>query len=119
MGSAFRRLEAPRTRPRALRFPTGGDNIDTQELSQKDMEKMQEDAIRQAKAMQEKVKSENIPQEKTENIKTEPNGKKTLGSIGNILNMDKDKAIILPLLLLLGKEGGDNILLLALMYIMS
>ena len=37
----------------------------------------------------------------------------------NLLNLDKDKAIILPLLLLLGKENSDNVLLLALMYIMA
>lgn len=34
-------------------------------------------------------------------------------------NMDSDMSLILPLLLLLGKEGADNILLLALLYIIS
>lgn len=35
------------------------------------------------------------------------------------LNMDKDKATVLPLLLLLMNEGADSLLLLALMYIMA
>lgn len=35
------------------------------------------------------------------------------------LSMDNDMALILPLILLLGKEGADDILLLALLYILS
>lgn len=35
------------------------------------------------------------------------------------INMDKDKATVLPLLLLLMKEGADSLLLLALIYIMA
>lgn len=35
------------------------------------------------------------------------------------LNLDKDKATVLPLLLLLMNEGADNLLLLALVYIMA
>lgn len=36
-----------------------------------------------------------------------------------LLNLDADKSLVLPLLLFLGKEGVDDMLLLALLYIMS
>ena len=39
--------------------------------------------------------------------------------LSNFLTLDRDKAMILPLLMLLGKEGADNILLIALMYIIA
>ena len=59
-------------------------------------------------------------QEKKEEKPQPPMQKpKPQNPLGNLINLDKDKAVILPLLLLLGKESSDNILLLALMYIMA
>lgn len=41
------------------------------------------------------------------------------GILSAFLSMDNDMALILPLILLLGKEGADDILLLALLYILT
>ena len=61
-----------------------------------------------------KVKAEkvNIPNNTLQNPpKSNP--------LSSLLTLDRDKAMILPLLMLLGKEGADNILLIALMYIIA
>lgn len=109
-----------------------------QEYSYNDLVRMQEQAIRRVRDMQERarltlqeqdasVTEEEAPpaeptpvQEKKEEKPQPPIQKpKPLNPLGNLINLDKDKAVILPLLLLLGKESSDNILLLALMYIMA
>lgn len=41
------------------------------------------------------------------------------GLLSSLFKLDSDISLILPLLLLLGKEGADDILLLALLYIMA
>lgn len=41
------------------------------------------------------------------------------GFLSRFLHMENDTALILPLLLLLGREGADDALLLALLYIMG
>lgn len=42
-----------------------------------------------------------------------------LNSLSPIFNMDNDMSLILPLVMLLGKDGADDMLLLALIYIMT
>ena len=42
-----------------------------------------------------------------------------LNPLSSILNMDTDMSLILPLVMLLGKDGADDMLLLALIYIMT
>lgn len=37
----------------------------------------------------------------------------------SLLSLDKDMSVVLPLLLLLGREGADDMLTLALLYIMT
>ena len=56
-------------------------------------------------------KKENRPQSKGQND--------TLKNILNDLNMDSDKALILSLVLLLTEEKADEMLILALLYILS
>lgn len=55
---------------------------------------------------------EKIPQAEKQRPKSSP-------LAGLKMNLDKDKATVLPLLLLLMNEGCDNLLLLALLYIMA
>ncbi len=119
-----------------------------QEYSYNDLVKMQEQAIRRVRDMQERARltmqehnegeppappvqqlAEKIEDNQDNTDKNENNSdiahqkeshtQKQSNPLGNLLNLDKDKAIVLPLLLLLGKESNDNILLLALMYIMA
>lgn len=47
------------------------------------------------------------------------NSSRTGGVLPDFLSLDRDKAVILPILLLLGRDSANNLLLLALMYIMS
>lgn len=39
--------------------------------------------------------------------------------LSSLLNMDTDMSLILPLVMLLGKDGADDMLILALLYIMT
>lgn len=99
---------------------------------------MQEQAIRRVRDMQERARltvqeqESPVPEEESPPIETPPAQEKKeekpqpplqkpklQNPLGNLLNLDKDKAVILPLLLLLGRESSDNILLMALMYIMA
>ena len=66
--------------------------------------------IIQAAAPKEKLKVDNFPQISPQ---------KALNSLTELFQLDSDRALILPLLLFLGKEGADDMLLLALLYIMS
>lgn len=42
-----------------------------------------------------------------------------LNPLSSIFNMDTDMSLILPLVMLLGKDGADDMLILALLYIMT
>lgn len=66
--------------------------------------------IIQATMSKEKPKVDNSPQISPQ---------KALSSLTELFQLDSDRALILPLLLFLGKEGADDMLLLALLYIMS
>lgn len=44
---------------------------------------------------------------------------KSHNPFSGLLNMDADMSIVLPLIFFLGKEGADDVLILALLYIMS
>ena len=106
-----------------------------QDYSYNDLVRMQEQAIRRVRDMQERARltmngqeesspvkdtaEEVVREEKEEKRSAEAVREAPRNPLGNLLNLDKDKAVILPLLLLLGKENSDNILLLALMYIMA
>lgn len=62
--------------------------------------------------------------EKCENVKEEKTPPKNPSFLsGNpfssLLNMDTDMSLILPLVMLLGKDGADDMLILALLYIMT
>lgn len=109
-----------------------------QEYSYNDLVRMQEQAIRRVRDMQERARltvqeqevsapaeeeraAEAVSVRSESKEKTAPPLTRSVqkNPLGNLLNLDKDKAVILPLLLLLGRESSDNILLLALMYIMA
>lgn len=108
-----------------------------QEYSYNDLVQMQEQAIRRVRDMQERARLTLQEQttEKEEEVSPPPKEilseekpkeeappqplQRAYNPFSNLLSLDKDKAVILPLLLLLGRESGDNILLMALMYIMA
>ena len=109
------------------------------EYSYNELMQMQDKAIERVRIMQERARKtmEENPiehlhieekQKEAEEVKAEPVSapppkaqNQYHGGIlsGLNLNMDKDKATVLPLLLLLMNEGADSLLLLALMYIMA
>lgn len=66
-------------------------------------------------------KPEEVPKVKAEPVKAVPKNQNQRSGMpfGLNLNLDKDRATVLPLLLLLMNEGADNLLLLALTYIMA
>lgn len=66
------------------------------------------------KSNQEQPRKEEKPHY-NENAKQERNH----NPFANFLNSDADMSIILPLIFFLGKEGADDVLILALLYIMS
>lgn len=66
------------------------------------------------KSNQEQPRKEEKPHY-NENAKQEGNH----NPFANFLNSDADMSIILPLIFFLGKEGADDVLILALLYIMS
>ena len=81
---------------------------------------MQKKAIAQMKEMQTKA----LPPEPPALPKPPPSEPprrtpKPSGLLSRFLHMENDTALILPLLLLLSREGADDALLLALLYIMS
>lgn len=102
---------------------------------------MQEQAIKRAREMQKKSKTIESTPSLNSNTNKPPkppiakacapkgnqkaNGfqksspQNALSSLSEILRLDNDRALILPLLIFLGKEGADDMLLLALLYIMS
>lgn len=108
------------------------------ELTSDDFAKMQQQAIRRVKEMQQRSKDreeknkqtalrdDNKPEKQPDlpspkpprlQIKNEDDRPKSM--LSSLFNMDSDTTLILPLLLLLAKEGTDDMLLLALLYIMS
>lgn len=112
------------------------------EYSYNELMQMQDKAIERVRLMQERARKameanpiETLPvetqqeeQREAEEVKAEPvlappsNKKQSHGAgmpFGLNLNMDKDKATVLPLLMLLMNEGADSLLILALMYIMT
>ena len=116
------------------------------EYSYNELMQMQEKAIRRVQEMQERArqtmknnplpelefeeraeerkppKPENKPEPpkvKAEKVNIPNNSPPKNNPLSNLLTLDRDKATVLPLLMLLGKEGADNILLIALMYIIA
>ena len=68
------------------------------------------------RAASESEKHEN-PKDERPQTKNQPFS--TVNPLSSILNMDTDMSLILPLVMLLGKDGADDMLLLALIYIMT
>ena len=108
------------------------------DYSQDDFLKMQQQAIERVKQMQkqsaqtmtEKADEKDQKQEKQKPPSTRPpeirkskarpqSKPKTASPLSSLFHLDSDTAMILPLLILLGREGTDDILLLALLYIMT
>lgn len=104
--------------------------------NQNDFEKMQQQAIRRAKEMQQKStvqgRQGGTPPPKTESHFPPPDRKRAeerneckkekgeeRNPLASLLNLDGDMSMLLPLVLLLSKEGTDEIMILALLYIMS
>lgn len=73
----------------------------------------------QEKSQPEPEIEENTPKAKAEKVNTPNYTPPRSSPLSNLLTIDRDKAMILPLLMLLGKEGADSILLIALMYIIA
>lgn len=123
--------------------------IMTQSYSQEDFSKMQQQAINRVKEMQRqaKVKNTNEPEETGDVIlsneksvfETSSSSKPPerifkpmsapppithvhtgrAGTISSFFEMDSDIALLLPLLLLLQRDKADEMLILALLYIMA
>lgn len=101
-----------------------------QNLSKEDFSKMQQQAINRVKEMQRQAKAEkgNEPKrifEPTDEkeIPKPPAIKKVhtknKRTVSAFLETDSDVALILPLILLLQRDGADEMLILALLYIMA
>ena len=59
------------------------------------------------------------PFQQAQRIRQKQHEQKPQGMLSSLFHLDSDVSLILPLLLLLGREGADDILLLALLYIMA
>ena len=57
--------------------------------------------------------------QQAQRIRQKQHEQKPQGMLSSLFHLDSDVSLILPLLLLLGREGADDILLLALLYIMA
>ena len=94
-----------------------------QERARRTMEEQPIGNIPVEKHGEEAVKEPEVQEVRAEPVKKIPTGNNSGGTggfpFGLNLSMDKDKATILPLLLLLMNEGADSLLLLALAYIMA
>lgn len=68
-----------------------------------------------------KASNENETHEGTKEERARPKNQPfpAVNPLSSILNMDTDMSLILPLVMLLGKDGADDMLLLALIYIMT
>lgn len=70
---------------------------------------------------EEGAKNEGVKRD--ESTENKSSGNKEKGGLSQIMsfmsNLDSDLSLILPLVLFLGKEGADEMLILALIYIMS
>lgn len=89
---------------------------------------IKESPLKETKQMppQEKKSEEKLAEpkpeqkEKFESPKSKPPKQENKNSIfSSLLNMDADMSIILPLIFFLGKDGADDVLILALLYIMA
>lgn len=86
-----------------------------------DFHAMQQRALRQMEELRAKApKEEPLPPKEAspETPKNQPPAQPRLtGLLARFLHMDNDTALVLPLLLLLSREGADDPLLLALLYL--
>ena len=57
--------------------------------------------------------------QQAQRIRQKQHEQKPQGMLSSLFHLDSDVSLILPILLLLGREGADDILLLALLYIMA
>ncbi len=89
-----------------------GKNTDTDELSSKSHSQVQENKIENRQSANgEKCENAVACNEKSKN--SQPPKSRPLFAL------DSDRALLLPLLMLLGKEGADDVLMFALLYILA
>ena len=103
----------PGSQPRPSRFfPPGDKRTDRQTFPNQQREQPH---------TQHKPTEEQRPQPERGKEETPPKNQLFSGMnpLSSLLNMDTDMSLILPLVMLLGKEGADDMLLLALIYIMT
>ena len=95
-----------------------------------DFEAMQQQAIRRVKEMQQRAVPLPEPTSSPEPKAPKPEPphqtptppkpqRKRASPLSSLFHLDSDVSLILPLLLLLSREGADDALLLALLYIMA
>lgn len=108
------------------------------EYSYSDLVKMQDQAIRRVREMQERarltVRENPIPELETAVTEKDESESGTRTEAEKTVNApkpqvpkekkppqphDKDRSILLPLIMLLSREGADNILMIALLYILA
>ena len=84
------------------------------------LEEQTERALQQLREMQQHVRPEDTPNETetTPPPALPPATNAGAQSLLRFLRLDSDALLILPLILLLSREGADNALLLALLYIL-
>ena len=81
-----------------------------------DFQTMQQQAIRRVREMQEKARPADVPPPEEPQVqKQQPQTRPRTP----LFRLDSDVSLLLPLLLLLSREGADDALLLALLYIMA
>ncbi len=82
-----------------------------------DFQTMQQQAIRRVREMQEKAMPAGVPppEEPSAPKQQQPQNRPRTP----LFHLDSDVSLLLPLLLLLSREGADDALLLALLYIMA
>lgn len=73
----------------------------------------------QSEQTQQKRQNEQDNSRKRENSQKQPDNSELHGIFSSLFNMDNDMSMLMPLLLLLGKDGADELLIMALLYIMS
>lgn len=108
----------PQTQQRPSRFFPQGEKQSDRPMHQNPTKSPHENAKRQEN-QKPTGQSETCKSPKEE--KTQPKNPlfSGLNPLSSILNMDTDMSLILPLVMLLGKDGADDMLLLALIYIMT
>lgn len=96
---------------------------DNQQRRQDNRRPLERPNIYQARSQKQDSQKKQPKEQQPKKPNTSENREKSEGKSNNplssLLNLDGDMSLILPLILFLGKEGADDTLILALLYIMS